>query len=481
MTRVLHWFRRDLRMRDNTALLEAARIATEGVVGVFVLAPEQWRAHDDAAIKVDFWMRSLAVLSDRLARKSIPLVVTRADRCAEVPAVLLEVAHQAKCDALTFNAEYEVNERLRDARVRRAFEAEDREVIECHDRCILAPGTVRTATEGIYTVFTPFQNRFIAALGETDTAPRGDPRKQPPIAVEPSPVPRAVEGFAAPFDPALWPAGEAVAQDRLAKFVAERGSRYGEARDAPAVDGTSALSPYLAAGVISPRDCLHAAREADGGVLRLGKAYTGAPSGLGKWISELIWRDFYIHITSLVPRLCTGRAFKPVDRKIPWRDDLAGFEAWCAGRTGFPIVDAAMRQLNATGWMHNRARMIVAMFLTKDLLIDWRWGERYFMQHLIDGDLASNNGGWQWSASTGTDAAPYFRMYNPITQGQRHDPRGDYIRRWVPELRSIDSDAVFDPSRLPPIARARIDYPEPIVDHAMARDRVMVAFRAAAR
>jgi deoxyribodipyrimidine photo-lyase len=476
---VVHWFRRDLRLRDNTALLEASRIATDGIVGVFVVSPQEWRAHDEAAVKVDFWMRNLADLSPRLAKLHIPLVVVHAPKAVDVPVELVALARRTGCAVLTMNIEYEVDEARRDEAVRRAFEADGREVIACHDRCILPPGSVRTNTGGIYTVFTPFQNQFVGVLAETDTTPRGEPKKQKPIDVAATPIPAEVEGFRSAIDPTLWPAGEAAARKRLKGFVDARAADYGETRDFPAIDGTSAISPYLAAGVVSPRECLHAAAEADGGVVRAGKAHRGKATGRGKWISELIWREFYIHLTHLVPRVCMGRAFKPVDRKIPWRYDEADFARWCEGRTGFPLVDAAMRQLNATGWMHNRVRMVVAMFLTKDLLIDWRWGERYFMHRLVDGDLASNNGGWQWSASTGTDAAPYFRVYNPVTQGERYDPEGAFIRRWVPELRSVEGDAVFDPSRMPGLVRGRVDYPEAMVDHAEARDRVMRVFKAA--
>lgn len=479
MTRVLHWFRRDLRVRDNTALIEAARIADGGVVGVFVVSPAEWRAHDEAAVKVDFWVRCLRELERSLKGLRIPLVVVHAKTAADVPVVLVETARRTGCDAISFNAEYELDEARRDEAVRAAFEAEEREVIACHDRCILAPGSVRTNDGGLYTVFTPFQNRFVEVCAGTDTAPAPGPRKQRAIDVASTGVPERVEGFDSAVEPELWPAGEAAAEARLEKFLESRARSYGHDRDYPAVDGTSTLSPYLAAGVISPRVCMHAAIEADGGKVRLGKAYKGKPTGFSKWVSELIWREFYTHLLCFTPRLSMHGAFKEVDRAIPWRYDEADFRLWCEGRTGYPIVDAGMRQLNATGWMHNRVRMIVAMFLTKDLLIDWRWGERYFMRRLVDGDLASNNGGWQWSASTGTDAAPYFRVYNPVTQAERYDPEGEFIRRWVPELAGVEGKAVFDPSRLPGLARSRVDYPEPMVDHAAARERVMRVFKAA--
>jgi len=479
MTRVLHWFRRDLRLTDNTGLLAACARATEGVVGVYVVSPEEWRAHDEAPIKVDFWLRNLGDLSKRMAKLNIPLVVVRAESAADVPMVVLSAARRMQCDALSFNIEYEVDEARRDERIRRAFEADGRTVIACHDRCILPPGDVRTSSGGVYTVFSPFQNRFVEVMAERDIAPKGEPRKQKPIDIASTPIPESVGGFTASADPSLWPAGEAAATKRLGVFLENQGPKYGDFRDIPAIDGTSALSPYLAAGVISPRSCAHSAVEADGGVERIGKAYRGAPTGLGKWVSELIWREFYIHLTHLRPRVCMGIAFRPVDRRIAWRYDEPDFRAWCEGRTGFPIVDAGMRQLRATGWMHNRVRMITAMFLTKDLLIDWRWGERHFMRHLVDGDLASNNGGWQWSASTGTDAAPYFRIYNPTSQAERFDPEGVYVRRWVPELVDVPGDVLLDPSGLPPVLRGRIGYPSQIVDHSKARDRVLAVFKEA--
>ena len=240
----------------------------------------------------------------------------------------------------------------------------------------------------------------------------------------------------------------------------------------PAVDGTSTLSPYLAAGVLSPRQCLRAAVEANRGRAGSGKM------GVTTWISELIWREFYRHIVIGFPRVGMNRPFRLETDRLPWRYDEGQFQAWCAGRTGVPIVDAGMRQLAETGWMHNRVRMITAMFLAKDLFIDWRWGERHFMRHLVDGDFASNNGGWQWSASTGTDAAPYFRIFNPFRQSRRFDPKGDYLRRFVPELASVSAGEIHEPHRN---VSLRTDYPTPIVDHANARKQAIEAFRLRSR
>jgi deoxyribodipyrimidine photo-lyase len=300
----------------------------------------------------------------------------------------------------------------------------------------------------------------------------GAPRRQPDLATDPDDPPRAVDGFDRSTSRSdLWPAGEDAAQDRLQTFIEDRIRAYARQRDLPADDATSRLSPYLTIGAISSRRCVQAAVAANHNSLN------GRKSGAATWISEIIWREFYRHFLAAFPRVSMNRPFRLRTDKLPWRHDEDQFTAWCQGMTGVPIVDAGMRQLRQTGWMHNRLRMITAMFLSKDLFIDWRWGERHFMRHLIDGDLASNNGGWQWSASTGADAAPYFRVFNPYRQGRRFDPEGDFVHRYVPELAEVPSRCVHDPSLLPARLRSRLDYPEPIVQHAPAAARAVAAFR----
>lgn len=471
MARHLVWFRNDLRITDNTALHAAANPAPDaGVLGVFVISPGEWTAHDVAPVRVDFILRTLRVLSHDLAQRNIPLLIALAPSPRDVPGVLSGIARRHGVSALFFNREYEVNEARRDQRVCEALAKLGVIGRAFDDQVILAPGSVRTQDDRAYTVFTPFRKRWIAALAE-----RGGvrvlpaPRPQTPTGIAPSEIPAHVDGFVSTIDPSLWPAGEHEAAKRLRGFAGAALERYKSDRDHPAIDGTSVLSPYLACGAISPRQCLKAAIEANNGGLD-----SGGP-GPVQWISELVWREFYTHIVHAFPRVCMHRAFKPEADRIRWRDAPRDFEAWCRGETGVPIVDAAMRQLNATGWMHNRLRMITAMYLTKDLFIDWRWGERYFMRSLVDGYLASNNGGWQWSASTGTDAAPYFRIFNPVSQSRTYDARGEFIRRFVPELGGLDDDAIHDP---PPLARARLGYPAAIADHAAARDRVLRAFKA---
>lgn len=470
--RALVWFRADLRCGDNPALYHAMRAADRGVVGVFVVCPRQWREHDWADTRVEFLLRNLACLREQLARLHVPLLVRETADFEGVTGVLAQTAQALHCDALYFNREYEVNERRRDEAVVSAWRAAGQVVHAFDDQLILPPGAVRTRDGGCYTVFTPFRRAWLERVGEADDVePLPSPRGVEALVCAPDPIPEVVDGFDLTRGHAeLWPAGEKRAARRLGSFVGAALARYKKLRDYPAVEGTSCLSPYLAHGVLSPRQCLSEARLANGGRI------DGGGAGAETWMAQLIWREFYRHVLVGFPRVCMGRAFKASAEGMRWRNDEDEYRAWCEGRTGFPIVDAAMRQLAATGWMHNRLRMIVAMLLTKDLLVDWRWGERYFMRHLVDGDLANNNGGWQWAASTGTDAVPYFRIFNPWQQARRFDPEAEFIKAWLPELRELTPRAVHDPTSAGVTARGGVGYPAPICDHAEARRRALAAF-----
>lgn len=469
MPRPLVWFRRDLRVDDNTALLAAAERADDGLVGLYVLSPGEWRSHDDAPAKVDLWLRSLACLSGSLAALRVALLIETADAPSDIPAVVRSVARRHGCTEVHANREYEVDESRRDATVRAALGMP----LHLHDdRVLLPPGSVRTQSGTAYTVFTPFKRQWITALNGALPTPRPAPNPLRAIAdIRPSAVPSVMDGFPSPIDAAPWPAGETAAAQRLEAFIGQPMVDYRSGRDLPALHGTSRLSPYLAAGVLSPRRCLAAAMSANRGLA------SGGADGPDTWISELCWRDFYTHVMVAFPRVSMGRAFRRETDAVPWRDAPTELARWCDGETGFPLVDAAMRQLRATGWMHNRLRMLVAMFLTKDLLIDWRHGERFFMGHLVDGDLAANNGGWQWSSSTGTDAQPYFRIFNPYTQATRYDPDGAFVRQWVPELRSLSTRALLTMEKMGPQERRGLGYREEIVDHAAARARALAAFK----
>ncbi len=461
--RHLVWFRSDLRASDNTALSAACRDPAAEVIAVFVATPGQWRAHGMAPVRERFIGRNLPLLSARLAGLGIPLLWRAAEDFAALPALLAELCAQQRIAAVFANREYGVNEQSRDAQVAAGLAAQGVGFVLSHDFTILPPG-LRTQSGTPYTVFTPYQRAWQRHWQAAPTGVLPQPKPRPlPFAPDALPLPPVAAADA------LWPAGEDAALSRLQRFIDSRVADYHRLRDRPDLDGTSALSPYLATGVLSARQCLEAALVANRGRL------DGGSAGISSWISELVWRDFYTHILASFPRVSRGRAFREHTERLRWRDDEAGFAAWCAGRTGIPLVDAAMRQLTHSGWMHNRLRMVTAMFLAKNLLIDWRRGEQFFMQQLVDGDLAANNGGWQWAASTGTDAVPYFRVFNPLAQSRKCDPQGDFIRRWLPELAGLGAPDIHCP---PDAVRAARGYPLPIVDLTASRARAIAAFRA---
>ncbi len=469
--RPLVWFRSDLRTADNSALYTACAAAEGPVCALFLVCADQWREHDWGRPRTDFLRRSVAQLGADLAALDIPLLVRAVGSFDAAPAAVVDVARHAGCDAVFCNVEPEWNELQRDLAAARAC-ADAGLAWHLHDdQTVLPPSSLATRQGGAYTVYTPYWNTWrlnLLRAGAPEPAPV--PRGRPARVVEPEPGPPDWGEFAGPVVPATrWPAGERAARRRLDAFVAGPINLYHERRNqADLAGGTSELSPYLAVGAISARQCLSAVLKRNGGLLDT--------LGLGPavWVKELVWREFYRHVMTGYPRVSRGRAFKVATERLAWRSDDDELSAWQQGRTGYPYVDAGMRQLAAEGWMHNRLRMITAMFLTKHLLHDWREGEQWFAQSLVDVDLSSNNGGWQWCASTGTDASPYFRVFNPATQGRRHDPDGVYVRRWVPELAGLSAREVHEPS---PAARRHCGYPEPIVDHVLARHRVMGAFR----
>lgn len=469
--RSLIWFRRDLRIDDNTALYEATRHADDGVVGLFLITAKQWQEHDDANEKVRFLIENVRDLSEQLAKLNIPLLVKTCDDFQSVPSCVSKLACETGCDTVFINREYEVNESNRDDRVSVACDQAGVALRRFHDRTIVPPKAISTKEGKFYSVFTPYRRVWDNTSRETfQISPR--PLPQPVIPIDRDPVPDSMPGFDfSNARPDLWPPGEEEAQRRLEAF-SNIISSYNVERDIPSIRGTSLLSPYLNIGAISARQCFSKADQ-------ILETSGGENEGAKTWISELTWRDFYNHVMVACPRVSKHQPFKPKTNQIPWRTDEADFDAWKSGMTGYPIVDAGMRQLNQTGWMHNRLRMVTAMFLTKNLLIDWRWGERYFMSRLVDGDLSANNGGWQWSASTGTDSVPYFRIFNPFSQSKRFDPDGLFIKKMCPELKQVPAKSLHDPVKLSQsISTLGIDYPNFIVDYKAGRERALSAFKA---
>lgn len=464
MARVLHWFRNDLRRRDNTALARGAARGDE-LVGLFVLDPALLRPSRSGAPRLRFLLDCLERLGRDLEARGIPLLLRRGEPERVVPGLVAELG----AGLLGFNRDTAPAARRRDEAVRKAVERRGVEVLECKDRVVFEAGEVRTRSGGPFAVYGPYRRAWYRRLEEHPQPPQRAPRLPPPRQrLRRDPLPGAAElGFGSD-DTAVPAGGEEAAQRRLRGFLERAVERYAQDRDRPDLDGTSRLSPYLRFGAISVRDCVAAAREAAAADPRLAR-------GVEKWLDELVWREFYAAILESHPRVLR-ESYRREYAGIAWNDDPEGFAAWCRGRTGYPIIDAGMRQLLATGWMHNRVRMITASFLCKDLLVDWRRGERWFQQRLVDADPGSNNGGWQWAASTGTDPAPYFRIFNPVRQGERCDPSGAYVRRYVPELAGLPRRWVHRPWEAP---RPPAGYPAPIVDHAERRELALERYRAA--
>lgn len=468
-SKALVWFRQDLRVEDHPALYNACEKSQS--IAVYLIHPKQWQLHGESPNKLWYWMQNLIELKTSLSKLNIPLVILQAPLFKDAAKTLYALADQCDCDSIWFNEEYGVNEELRDQSVEAHFNSKG---LGCHrfiSSTLFKPGTVLNGKGEYFKVFTPFRKKLYQSFEPGSLNPLPSPKKQnKPEQPDFSDIDlNDLFTASAPELEQTFPAGEAFAHQQLKAFIQEKASDYKDRRDFPAIDATSSLSASLTAGTLSIRQCFHAAWQANDGEMDTGN------KGLICWMSELIWREFYKHILHGFPRVSKHRAFKEETEQLPWSNDSEHLSAWQNGRTGYPLVDAAMKQLVTTGWMHNRLRMVTAMFLSKNLMLDWRLGETFFMEHLVDGDLAANNGGWQWSASTGTDAAPYFRMFNPVSQSQKFDPKGTFIRKWLPELAHLDDKEIHEPWKS---ASDRKGYPDPIVDHSISRERVMSAFKA---
>lgn len=463
MKRVIHWFRRDLRVSDNTALHEAARQA-EMVIPVFILEDAFKTGPDVGAARAAFLLHSVDCLRKNLEHHGYPLVIRLGKSIELIP----QLARELKAEAVFCNARYEPYAEARDQKIVAALQTMGVPLRVFKDAVVWERKEILTKTGNPYTVFTPYSKAW-KALPAPAPKPRLKPSTQkfPAIASDPLPLDPKELGF--PLTQTVEASGERAAHERLKHFLKNRVFRYSEQRNYPSIDGTSQLSSHLRCGTIGIRTILAELqkRKAEGNAVE--------QQNCDVYLSELIWREFYTQILANFPHVTKG-AFRPEYNRLEWSDNKAHFQAWCTGMTGFPVVDAAMRCLNATGNMHNRLRMIVAMFLTKDLLINWQWGERYFMQQLVDGDKAANNGGWQWSAGTGTDAAPYFRIFNPVSQGEKFDVNGDFVRKWIPELATLPAKVIHQPWEYPLFAKT--GYVKRIIDHSEQREKCLAMFKA---
>jgi len=466
------WFRRDLRLDDNAALHHALKGARR-VYCAFVfdrgildeLLAEGLRQDR----RVDFIHRSLRELDAELRALGGALIVRHGFAADEI----VRLAEELRVEAVFANRDYEPYAVERDATVAAQLSAAGRRLHTFKDQVIFERDEVMTGAGRPFSVFTPYRNAWLKALTPFHLRSYAVRRYASALAPPPQPVALpALEaiGFAPTDLDELKIATGASGGRRLFEEFKTRIDRYAQARDYPALRGPSYLSVHLRFGTVSIRELARFAHE----------RAAGSP-GAATWLAELIWRDFYQQILHHHPQVVT-RSFKPEYDRIRWDEAPELFAAWCEGRTGYPLVDAAMAQINRTGYMHNRLRMVAASFLTKDLGIDWRRGERYFARRLIDYDLAANNGGWQWAASTGCDAQPYFRIFNPVAQSEKFDPEGKFIRRYLPQLARLSAQEIHAPWRLPPLRQREAgcvigaDYPAPVVDHAQARSRTLARY-----
>jgi deoxyribodipyrimidine photo-lyase len=456
---ILFWHRRDLRISDHTGLA-AAREKSAKIVGVFCLDPQILESDDIAPARVKYMIGCLQALQERYQQAGSQLLILQNDPVVAIP----KLAAALKAKAVFWNWDVEPYSQIRDLAVIDALKTQGVEFINYHwDQLLHSPTEIFSGAKTPYTIYTPFWKNWI-------TKPKAKPvktlanlenltAKEQEIAQQAGTInlPSAEDlGFIWDAELIISP-GELAAQARLDDFAKSAINEYQEQRNFPAIDGTSQLSAALKFGVIGMRTIWQTTIEA-----LINSNSEEVNASIQTWQQELAWREFYQHCMYHFPALANG-AYRDTFKTFPWQNNEAYFQAWCEGKTGYPIVDAAMRQLNETGWMHNRCRMIVASFLTKDLIINPQWGEKYFMQKLIDGDLSANNGGWQWSASSGMDPKP-LRIFNPASQTQKFDAEAEYIRQWVSELRSVDTEYLVT-GKIPPLECHRVNYSKPIVDH----------------
>ncbi|MDG2422419.1 MAG: deoxyribodipyrimidine photo-lyase [Phycisphaerales bacterium] len=444
--------RNDLRLTDNAAIDAAYQEGKDGTIALFFLTPKQWQLHGVGSPRVSFMLNCLRSLQIELEKSGTPLLIEQVDTYEDIPLRLQSIASQHDCQSIHVNREPGIDERNCDDACATQLGIHDIS-FQVHDSNTILPiHEIVTGSGSPYRVFTPFCKQWHQQLESRGLPVFNQPEVSRVLDLESGTIPNEIPGFIPWKAQHLWKAGSDAAHVLLDKFLDDAILKYNDKRDVPGETGTSTLSPWLATGAISPITILRKIYQ------RFGENSEDWNIGVKSWVNELVWREFYRHVMHGFPKVSMNQPMVEWAHNIQWREDSAGLQAWQEGSTGIDIIDAGMMQLKETGWMHNRVRMITAMFLTKNLLIHWRHGESYFSRHLVDYDFSSNNGGWQWAASTGTDAAPYFRIFNPVRQADTWDTSRTYIKRWL--------------NRTPMSL-------DPIVDLQVSRRRAIETFRAA--
>ena len=459
----LVWLRSDIRLDDNPAIKNAF-IQSEFVHVLYLFSQKQLKRHNESDIKISFLIENLKDLANSLEGLNVGLSIIETNGFSDDPKEIIRFFEDNNFDKLFFNNTFGIDENNRDAEIIKLFKEKNYDFEHFDDQILFKPGSIQTNECKPYSVFTPFKRKWLEFFNldllDIEYAYSAKNKK----CLE-SNIDNFNFSHTYSLDSNLWKVGEKGARYVLDDFLKSKASFYDKNRNDPILEGTSRISPYLALGILSSKRCI-----LEGIKLNNLDIYSGN-KGILKWIDEIVWREFYRNIMHAFPKVSMGKPFQAYTEKINWRYNESELKAWQTGNTGFPIIDAAMKQMLQEGWMHNRLRMVVAMFLSKNLLIDWRKGEKFFMQHLIDGDLASNNGGWQWSASTGTDAAPYFRIMNPETQSLKFDAQGEYIKKWLPQLKDCPISEIHMPSN-----PEQYGYVRPIVDLKKSRQAAIDAF-----
>ncbi|MFN7728951.1 MAG: cryptochrome/photolyase family protein [Bdellovibrio sp.] len=480
----IHWFRRDLRIAGNPALRLQFERFSGRVVGVFFFDSQFLRREDFSHHRFALFLETLKELQNEMVSLGGELLVIDGLVQDAFPKLLASL--KTKPALVTWNRDYEPYARHRDQQMQALLQKDGLDVLTERDHLIFEPHEIVKEDHSFYQVYSPFAKRWYDRFNKPDIQTRIQSQKKglqylskrargqgaptfmtlkwSELYRREAPFPDALMQFIQKNSPhvsiSIPKAGSLAAYKTLRQFSGEL-EHYGVNRDFPGINGTSQMSLYLKNGAITTAQII--------AELQLGQEDFRSESGPNRYLKELVWREFYYSILWHAPRI-ENEAFLEKYKEIQWPNNPEWFRRWCEGTTGFPIIDAGMRQLSTTGWMHNRVRMIVASFLCKDLLIDWRWGENYFMKMLLDGDLAPNNGGWQWAASTGCDPQPYFRIFNPSLQSRKFDPNGDYIRTYVEELRHVKDKSIHEPEGVP-------GYPAPIVDHSAQRALALALYK----